>query len=420
MLRNPGFRRLWAVGALNSTMRWLEMVVLGLLAFQLTHSAFLVSLAFVFRMMPMLVFGIFIGMLADRVSRKVLLVGGLSVQAAVFGTIGALVALHVIQYWELVLGTFTSGIVWASEFPVRRAMIGEVVSLHNLGRAMGTDAATGNFTRILGPFVGGGLFQALGAQSAYFLGVGLLGSAALVALTLRYTRPVEAKGPRKPVFGELAQGFRYIRQSRLLVGALVITILANVFAFPHQSMIPVIGEDTLHVGATAIGLLSSVQGLGGLIGSVAIAAFAGPRHYTRIYFYGTSFFMATIALFAWSHWYAMSLAMMFISGFGMSSFGTMQSTIMVSASSPEMRGRVMGALAVSIGAQPVGQLYLGTTAGWLGAQMATMFLAIEGLFAMAAAAFIWPVLRRADSMDEAPSSQPAPSESTRAYSHSRG
>lgn len=411
MLSHPGFRRLWAVGALNSTMRWLEMVVLGLLAFELTDSAFQVALAFVFRMMPMLLFGIVIGMIADRMNRKFLLVSGLATQGAIFGSIGFLTAVDLLQYWHLVLGTFLSGVIWASEFPVRRAMIGELMGVERIGRAMGADSATTNFTRMIGPFVGGGLFAVTGAEGAYLLGVLLFGSAAAVAWTLTYQRPAPSGAPRRNLLAELAQGFGYIKGSTLLVGALAVTILANVFAFPHQSMVPVIGEEILKVGAVRIGLLSSIQGLGAVLGSLLIAAYAGPRHYTRIYLYGTALFMITIMLFAWSEWYALSLAFMFVSGFGMTAFGTMQSTITVAAAAPEMRGRVLGALSVSIGAQPAGQLGLGVVAEMIGAQMGTLLMAAGGLVTMVVAGAVWPILRRADSM-EAPAVDSSPTTPT--------
>lgn len=411
MLSHPGFRRLWAVGALNSTMRWLEMVVLGLLAFELTDSAFQVALAFVFRMMPMLLFGIVIGMIADRMNRKFLLVSGLATQGAIFGSIGFLTAVDLLQYWHLVLGTFLSGVIWASEFPVRRAMIGELMGVERIGRAMGADSATTNFTRMIGPFVGGGLFAVTGAEGAYLLGVLLFGSAAAVAWTLTYQRPAPSGAPRRNLLAELAQGFGYIKGSTLLVGALAVTILANVFAFPHQSMVPVIGEEILKVGAVRIGLLSSIQGLGAVLGSLLIAAYAGPRHYTRIYLYGTALFMITIMLFAWSEWYALSLAFMFVSGFGMTAFGTMQSTITVAAAAPEMRGRVLGALSVSIGAQPAGQLGLGVVAEMIGAQMGTLLMAATGLVTMVVAGAVWPILRRADSM-EAPAVDSSPTTPT--------
>ncbi|MFW6195564.1 MAG: MFS transporter, partial [Chloroflexota bacterium] len=199
MLSHPGFRRLWALGGLNSTMRWLEMIVLGLLAFELTESPFKVSLAFFFRMIPMLLFGVLIGMLADRFNRKHLLVSGLVAQAVIFGALGLLIVGDLLEYWHLLAGTFLVGIVWASEFPVRRAMIGEIIGVRLLGRAMGVDSATFNFTRMVGPFMGGGLFEFLGPESTYLLGVGFFLAAAVIAATLDYTPPQRSEDSERNV-----------------------------------------------------------------------------------------------------------------------------------------------------------------------------------------------------------------------------
>ncbi|MCH7907538.1 MAG: MFS transporter [Chloroflexi bacterium] len=396
MTRNPEFRRLWAIGALGGTMRWLDTLVLALVAFDLTGSPFLVSLTFFFRMAPML-FGIGLGIIADRVNRKYFLVIGLVIQAFIAAVMASLLIADVLVYWHLAAGTFLSGIVWASEFPVRRTMIGELVHPERLGRAMSLDSATNAFSRIIGPFAGGVFMATIGPEGAFTLGVVLFISAALVATTLRYTR-TESAGSHRGVIADLAEGVRYIRASRLMVGTLVVTLLMNVFAFPYMSLQPIIARETLGVGDVLIGLLNSVEGLGSLLGATLIASFALPRHYSRIYLYGSLLFLVGVLLFSQSSWYWISFIIVFAGGFGMSAFGTMQSTIMVSAASPEMRGRVMGTVAVFIGAGPIGQLNIGIMAGIYDPRTAVMITAIMGLAVMLVATVAFPILRRADSM----------------------
>lgn len=396
MLQNPEFRRLWAIGALGGTMRWLDTLVLALVTFDLTGSPFLVSLIFFFRMAPML-FGIGLGIFADRVNRKHILVVGLVIQAFIAGVMASLLIADVLVYWHLAVATFLSGIVWASEFPVRRTLIGELVHPERLGRAMSLDSATNAFSRIIGPFAGGVFMATIGPEGAYVTGIVLFVAAAAVATTLRYERPASDNSHRG-VFTELAEGARYIRASRLMVGTLIVTLLMNVFAFPYMSQQPIVARETLGVGDVLVGLLNSVEGLGSLIGATLIATFALPRHYTRIYLYGSLLFLVGVLLFSQSSWYWVSFVIVFAGGFGMSAFGTMQSTIMVSAASPEMRGRVMGTVAVFIGSGPIGQINVGIMAGLYSPQTAIMVTAIMGLTVMLAAAASFPILRRADSM----------------------
>ncbi|MDP6822107.1 MAG: MFS transporter [Dehalococcoidia bacterium] len=396
IFKNPEFRRLWAIGAFGGTMRWLDTLVLALVALNMTGSPFLVSLTFFFRMAPML-FGIGLGIVADRVNRKYFLVLGLFTQAVIAASMAVLLIADVLVYWQLAVATFLSGIVWASEFPVRRTLIGELVHPERLGRAMSLDSATNALSRIIGPFAGGVFMATVGPEGAYVTGVVLFLLAALVATTLRYERPA-ATGAGAGVFTDLAEGVRYIRASRLMVGTLVVTLLMNVFAFPYMSQQPIIARETLGAGDVLIGLLNSVEGLGSVLGATLIALFALPRHYTRIYLYGSLLFLVGILLFSQSSWYWVSFGIVFAGGFGMSAFGTMQSTIMASAASPEMRGRVMGAVAVFIGAGPVGQINVGIMAGMLDPQTAVMITGLMGVTVMLAATLRFPILRRADSM----------------------
>ncbi|MDA1256876.1 MAG: MFS transporter [Chloroflexi bacterium] len=396
ILQNPEFRRLWAIGAFGGTMRWLDTLVLALVALDLTGSPFLVSLTFFFRMAPMLL-GLGLGVIADRANRKYFLVGGLVIQAVIAAVMASLLIMDVLEYWHLAVATFLSGIVWASEFPVRRTLIGELVHPERLGKAMSLDSATNAFSRIVGPFTGGVFMATIGPEGAYVTGIVLFLSAALIATTLRYARP-QSDGTHRGVIAELAEGAKYIRASRLMVGTLIVTMLMNVFAFPYMSQQPIIARETLGVGDVLVGLLNSVEGLGSVFGATLIASFALPRHYTRIYLYGSLLFLVGILLFSRSEWYWVSFAIVFIGGFGMSAFGTMQSTIMVSAASPEMRGRVMGTVAVFIGAGPLGQLNIGIMAGIYDPRTAVLITSIMGLAVMFVAALSFPILRRADSM----------------------
>ena len=141
IVRNPQFVRLWAIGGLTSTMMWLDMLVIALLTLDLTDSPFLVSLTFFLRFTPML-FGFGIGVIADRMNRKHLMVFGLVVQIGVSAVLAILVIVDAIEFWHLAVGAFVTGSVLASEFPVRRTMIGEVVDPDRVGRAISLESGT--------------------------------------------------------------------------------------------------------------------------------------------------------------------------------------------------------------------------------------------------------------------------------------
>ena len=392
VLSNATFRRLWLAGALTSAMRWLDLLVLGVFIYDLTGSPGSVALYFFVRMIPRVLFGIVIGTIADRISRQTMLVAGFLALAAVATALGALVLTGRIEYWHLLAGGFVAGIFWSSEFPVRRAMIGDVVEPALVGRAIALDIGTSAFTRMLGPVLGGVLLEGIGAQAAFFLeAVAFLGAAAVVA-SLRYRPPTTGR-PRSSPLRDVADAARYLRASQLLMGVFAVSFVMNLLAFPYMTMVPVIGRETLEIDAVRIGLLTSAEGLGAVLGSALIAARAPQSSYSRIYYFGSMLFLVCVLLFSRSQIYLVSLGLLWLAGFGMTSFATMQTTLVVASAAPEMRGRALGALSLSIGSNPLGALHIGAMADALGAPLATTISAAEGLVALALVGVAWPVLR---------------------------
>jgi MFS family permease len=131
-----------------------------------------------------------------------------------------------------------------------------------------------------------------------------------------------------------------------------------------------------------------------LLAAMVIANYARPRHFPRIYFLGSVFFLAAVLAFSLSRIYALSLGLLFLAGLGVAGFAAMQSTIVFTAAPPEMRGRLMGVLAVCIGVSPLGMLQVGLLAESFGGAMAVGIIAAEGLAAMAIAGLIWPHFRQ--------------------------
>ncbi|MDA1280785.1 MAG: MFS transporter, partial [Chloroflexi bacterium] len=260
LLRNPQFVRLWVVGWLTGTMMWLEMLVVALLALELTDSPFLVSVTFFLRFLPML-FGFGLGVIAERLNRKHLMAIGLAVQAAVSVVMALLSIADSLEYWHLAVGSFFIGAVMASEFPVRRTMISEVVDRRSIGRAISLEQTTNSLFRILGPFLGGVFLATIGAQGGFLLGVGLYGLGVLVTITMKYARPTTTGLIPRPMT-QVIEGIQYIRRSQLMIGTLAVTLILNAFGFTYLSQQPVVARQQLMVSDVLIGLMQSVEGTG--------------------------------------------------------------------------------------------------------------------------------------------------------------
>jgi MFS family permease len=175
----------------------------------------------------------------------------------------------------------------------------------------------------------------------------------------------------------------------------MVTIAFNAVFPSYQSMIPVIGKDILGADPVGVGFLSATEGLGAVIAALLIANRSTTRQYPRIYFFGTGLFLVCALGFSRSEVYALSAGLLFIAGFGFSSFATMQTSILMRASSPAMRGRVLGVLSLAIGAGPLGALQVTPLVAAVGEQGALTIVILEGLALMAVIAVVWPQMRRA-------------------------
>ncbi len=400
LLQNDGFRRVWAAGALTGMVRWLDMLVLTLFARDLAEAAGFVALAFLVRMLPRLLFGMFVGAIADRFNRKKIWVSALLILSAMYFVLTAYVMLAEIDFWMLLTFVFVAGIVWSVEFPTRRAMIADVVAPHQVGRAVGLDWSTDSIVRIPGPLIGAGLLQELGAEWAYlFTACAFIGSA-LIASTLNYRQPLH--GGAADGFGDVARetwrdirdGFSYIHRNELLMGTLMVTLAFNLLFPAYNAALPDIGQELLGVDKLRIGILEALVGAGSFVSALAIAGWGNWAQSGRIYYVGTAWFLVCVTGMALSPWYELSLVISFCMGFGFSAFAIMQTSLLVTRTPAEMRGRVMGVLSMVIGMGPLTGLQVFIMFERFGIQGGVISVVVEAAALMLLALAIWPVVIR--------------------------
>ena len=377
------------MGATTNVMRWLETVALGFFVYELTDSPFWVAFVGLIRMLPMFVLGAFVGVISDRIDRRLLLMFAMGLLAVTYAVLAVLAITERIDLWHVLAGAFVAGMVWVTDFPARRSMIAEVVQPHRVGTAMGLEMATSNFRGCWGLWQPEGSWPRWGSRARTSPVWCCSCSRFLMAATLDYQAPVRARSAVQPLTN-FVEGIRYIRADAVVVMTLAITVAMNLFAFPYNHMVPVIADDKLGAGALGLGLLFSAEGAGATLGSLLIAARAKPQHYTRVYLYGSLLFLVAILVFAFAPWYSLALGLLFIGGFGMAAFGTLQSIIIITSTPPEVRGRVLGVLAVAIGTGPIGALQVGLVADSLGAPLAVTATAVAGIIVVAGAVILYP------------------------------
>ncbi|WP_305319722.1 MFS transporter [Bradyrhizobium sp.] len=382
MIGAPDFWRLWYVGLIVSTVRWLETIAVGVVVYQRTESAFLVAMMTMLRLLPMALFGVFLGALAERFDRGrtllivVLMMGGTSAVTAVLDGTGQL------EIWHLAFASFINGCGWCTENPVRRVMIGEVVGREQMGAAMSLDVGAGNASRMVGPAAGGFLLAGTGLQGAFILGVLMYGTALWAILTVRSRIPRVAGS--EAVLARIVEGLALVRTDKRLIGVLVVTVIYNIFAWPFTSMIPVIGRDRLHLGPEGVGILAAMDGIGAFVGALLVGLWLTPKWYGRVYLGGVVCYLVTVVMFALVQSPVLAGVALIMTGLGGAGFATMQATLVYLAAPLHMRSRILGILTVCIGTGPIGFLWLGWLADRIGSHHAVALTGALGLLALAA------------------------------------
>ncbi|MDP3693608.1 MFS transporter [Bradyrhizobium sp.] len=382
MIGAPDFWRLWYVGLIVATVRWLETIAVGVVVYQRTESAFLVSMMTMLRLLPMALFGVFLGALAERYDRGRTLLIVVGMMTGTSAGLAVLAETGQLEIWHFAVASFINGCGWCTDNPVRRVMMGEVVGREQMGAAMSLDVGAGNASRMVGPAIGGFLLAGTGIQGAFFLSVLMYGTALWAILAIRSRIPRVAGS--EAVLARIAEGFALVRTDKRLIGVLVVTVIYNIFAWPFTSMIPVIGRDRLHLGPEGVGILAAMDGIGAFVGALLVGLWSIPRWYGRVYLGGVVCYLVTVVIFALVQSPVLAGVALIMTGLGGAGFATMQATLVYLAAPLHMRSRILGILTVCIGTGPIGFLWLGWLADRIGSHNAVALTGAFGLLALAA------------------------------------
>ena len=358
------------------------MLIVGWLGLELTDSAWWVSVLGFYRSIPLFLIGPWGALVIDRFPRRLLL--------SVFQGLGSMAALLVLlaflsdslNYVQLALFSFIQGVIWALDWPTRRAIIPDLVGRERVVDALVLENGIQNVTRILGPISGGIALELLGVGGGLAL-LSVLGFGSFVLL-LGITSCSQAptvEGSFRTVINTTRQGWKFVRTNRKIWGVFLITIFMNVWAFPYMNLLPVFARDILGQGPIGLGWLGAAHGIGATAG-LLIIHWGRKRLSNEWLFSGGSLLLSFgLILFSTSTSYHLSLLLLFISGLGQAGFSIMQSSIILVESTEDMRSRAMGSLVLAIGVGPLGRLQSGSMAEELTVSWAVGIMALAALIA---------------------------------------
>jgi predicted MFS family arabinose efflux permease len=381
------FRILWTARAIHEVSRRMELLVLGYLILQLTHSAFQVGLIAVFLNAPRPALSLLGGVIADRLDRRRIMIG---VHACFFGIAIALLVLLItesIQPWHVFTAVFFQSTAKVLDDPSRRTATFDLVGQGRIANAMSVETLSNNGGKILGPLAGGLLIAGASFTGAYAVLAALDLASLLLMVRLRLPDRGRANRVEATVWHSLREGIGYSLTNRMVLGVLAVSLVMNALVLPIQYFIPVIASDLLKVGPVLGGLLGAAEGIGTVMGALVIVMRREIRYHGRLFVAGALIMSLMVMLVGWTPWFAVSFALLVLAGVAQAGFSTMQSTVLLLASAPEMRGRTAGASGTVNG---LGHLLGGSEIGAI-ASAFDIGLAI-GLNAAAGLLLILPVI----------------------------
>ena len=407
VLKNGDFRNLWTVKVVNEVSRRMELLALGYLVLRMTDSPFQVGLIAVFLNLPRPFFSLFAGLVADRLDRRRVLIGVHAIYSVISTALLLLLVIGVIEPWHVFIAIFLQGSAKVLDDPSRRTAIFDLAGQERLASAMSLETINQNIGKIAGPLIGGVLIASTGFVGSYAAILAL--DAVSLLMISRFKLPHRPLGEGTPmqVWRSLREGLGHSMSNRMVLGVLSMSLIMNSLVFPIQYFIPVIASDLLMVGPTLGGLLGSAEGIGNFLGGVILAVRRNIGQYGRVFAIGALLVAVMVTLVAWSPWFTVSFSLLLLGGLGQAGFSTMQSTILLLESAPEMRGRTMGAQGVVNGmGHLVGGTEIGAIANAFGIGIAIGLNAGAGILMIFLVMVLTPLVKRHAGVGGAANSTP--------------
>jgi MFS family permease len=396
-LSHRNYRILW-LAALGSTIgTWMQNYAQDLLVYQLTLSKFYLGLDEFLSQLPILLFMLIGGVIADRHDRRRLLTGSQYVQAFSAFSLALLIATGHITVWHVFALSFISGCGQAFGGPAYQSLIPSLVPKEDLPNAIALNSTQFNLSRVLGPGAGAAILATIGM--AWCFGVnGLSFFFVIFALTALRLPPHVTSTNQRPIGEDLKGGLHYVRDNRMILTLTLLVTVSTFLAMPLLTMLPAFATEVLKGAGTSqtrLSLLMAAQGLGAIVGALLVGIVGGGNRLGHLLLAVQVSLGLIIAGFALSTSLVLSLVLLFLGGiFFMGLFSISFSLLQLTVPNA-LRGRVVSIYMVALrGGGPIGGLVAGALADQFSA---SSVMAVNGLLLAIVAASLL-IFRRATSL----------------------
>jgi predicted MFS family arabinose efflux permease len=366
-LRHLDYRYLWTGTLMMSAGQWVQQVTLGWLLYDLTGNSMLLGALNGLRAIPFLVTGPMAGVAADRMDRRKLLLRTQWVLIITAIAMGALVASPFLHVSHIFVFTLITGVAWSFTEPVRQSMIPSLVPKEDLVNAIALNSGGFNLMKVAGPALGGAMIALFGASGNFFVqSVAYVG--VLIMIYLMHIPDNAPDARRASAMANLKEGFAYVWSTPAVLALMILAYVPRVFAVPYQTLMPVFQKDVLGVGPDGLGMLMAAPGVGALIAVLTLASLANRLKRQGLFLVGSIVILGFfLILFSQVRSFPLALATLVIAGAFQMFFLASTATILQLLVPDELRGRVMSLYMLDRGFMPVGALFAGVTAHFIGA-----------------------------------------------------
>jgi predicted MFS family arabinose efflux permease len=355
------FRVLWTGAFISTVGTWMQKVAQNWLVLTLTGSAFFLGLDSFLGELPILLFTLIGGVIADRHDRRHILIGSQYVQMGAAFTLAALVYWDAVEIWHILALSFVTGLAQAFGGPAHQSLLPSLVSKNDLPNAIALNSIQFNLARVIGPLVAGITLAAWGSAACF----GLNGASffvvivALMSLHVKHVPPVE----RHRLAEELRTGLRYVRHERALVALTVLAFLTTFLGLPLLTFLPLFAQRVFDEGVGGYSVMMAFFGAGAVVGGLVVAWLGRFRHMGLTMLVVQVVFGALVIVFARSHVLWVSHALLFFSSAALIVVFSLAMSLVQLIAPNEIRGRVMSIYMVAFrGGMPLGSLASGYAA----------------------------------------------------------
>lgn len=356
------------------------------LVLQLTKSGTQLGIVSAFQFLPVLFLAPYGGVIADRFSKRKILLFTQTIAAILALILGLLVVIGGIKIWMIYILAMCLGLVNAVDNPTRQTFVSEMVDKKHLPNAVALNSTEVNLARAIGPVIAGVIIAVVGIGLCFLINAASYIAVIIMLAMMRHDELFIAEKIQKAK-GQIREGVKYIMSTPLLFHTLMMMVIIGTLSYEFSVSLPLLAQFTFHGNAESYSFLVAAMGIGSIIGGYF--AIRRKKVAPHLLIFSALGFGISLSIAAWMPTLPLAVIMLFFAGISSLNFISLGNTILQLYSKPEMRGRVMAFWTMAFsGSTPIG----GPIIGWVGQEFGARWGLAVGGFAAIVAAFYGAVI----------------------------